>query len=107
MKPHPQTIRIERELRDATDDEIQLCAIDQAHEMTERLRREAPEACDSITHQVLTLLIYLSHLQSTRSLNTEGEHMLQTLTEICDTAGLELHLTRITRTTAAPEQDHL
>lgn len=32
--------------------------------------------------------------------------MLQTLTEICDTAGLELHLTRITRT-AAPEQDHL
>ena len=106
MKPHPQTISIVRELRNASDDEIQHCAIDQAHEMTERLRREAPEACDSITHQVLTLLIYLSHLQSTRRMNAEGEQLLQTLTEICDTAGLELSFTRITRT-AAPEQDHL
>lgn len=107
MKPHPQTISIVRELRAATDDEIQHCAIDQAHEMTERLRREAPEACDSITHQVLTLLIYLSHLQSTRRMNTEGEHMLQPLTEICDTAGLGISLTRISRATTAPEQDHL
>lgn len=97
MKPHPQTISIVRELRDASDTEIQRCAISQAREMTERLRHEAPEACAAITHQVLTLLIYLSHLQSTRSLNTEGELMLAALTEICDTAGLELRLTRISR----------
>ncbi|MBQ9829886.1 MAG: hypothetical protein IJO38_06050 [Akkermansia sp.] len=107
MKPHPQTISIVRELRNASDDEIQRCAISQAREMTERLRHEAPAACAAITHQVLTLLIYLSHLQSTHCLNQEGEHMLDALTEICDTAGLELRLTRISRATTAPEQDHL
>lgn len=106
MKPHPRNISTTRILRNPGEQDIITASMAQAREMTERLKAEAPETLWAVTHQVLSLTLYLHHLQLDDELNTEGLHVLQTFREICDTAGLEIDLRRVS-TTPTPQQDHL